>query len=102
MNPYPFQPLHLHILVFHGYFPMVCQYVGRASFSIDPNTGLSGTPGNNGTFVVGICAKEHRNGSLIGVTKRDFQYTVGVCDKLVTAAFNENIPACNRFNDSAY
>ncbi len=69
---------------------------GAVPFAIDPVTGmLSGTSPNVGTFVVGICAKEYRNGVLIGMTKRDFQYTVGTCNKAVLAQFVASPPPCN-------
>lgn len=68
---------------------------GPDPLRIDPVTGLlTGTPPTLGTFVVGICAQEYRNGVLIGVTKRDFQYSVGVCTPL-QAQFAVNIPPCN-------
>lgn len=61
---------------------------GPDSLKIDPQTGLlTGTPDNLGVFVVGVCAKEYRNGILISTTRRDFQYVVGVCGRLVSAAF---------------
>ena len=61
---------------------------GSDPLTIDPVTGvLSGTPGNLGTFVVGLCAKEYRNGVLIGTTKRDFQFTTGSCNKINQAQF---------------
>src|SRR5690554_8198367 len=45
--------------------------------SIDPNTGeLIADPSLLGKFVVGIVAKEYRNGVLIGSTSRDFLLTV--------------------------
>lgn len=75
---------------------------GSDPLAIDPVTGqLSGTPPATGTFVVGICAKEYRNGVLIGVTKRDFQYSVGYCFPL-QAAFVSNIPNCNTSLSSFY
>jgi gliding motility-associated-like protein len=68
---------------------------GSDPLVIDPVTGfLSGTPPTLGTFVVGICAQEYRNGVLIGITKRDFQYSVGVCTP-IEAQFAVNIPVCN-------
>lgn len=68
---------------------------GPDPLTIDPNTGLlTGTPPTLGTFVVGICAQEYRNGVLIGITKRDFQYSVGVCTPL-QAQFAANVPICN-------
>jgi gliding motility-associated-like protein len=64
-------------------------------FRIDINTGrLSGTPPNIGIFVVGICAQEYRNGILIGITKRDFQYEVVACTPL-EARFAVFMSACN-------
>ncbi|CAA6829599.1 MAG: PKD domain containing protein [uncultured Aureispira sp.] len=61
---------------------------GPDSLVIDPATGLlTGTPDIIGVFVVGVCAKEYRNGVLISTTRRDFQYVVGVCGRLVSSAF---------------
>lgn len=69
---------------------------GADPLTIDPVTGLlTGTPSTLGTFVVGICAKEYRNGQLIGMTKRDFQYTVGICSKDVEAIFAAPTQNCN-------
>lgn len=61
---------------------------GPDSLVIDPVTGLlTGTPDVIGVFVVGVCAKEYRNGQLISTTRRDFQYVVGVCGRLVASSF---------------
>jgi len=61
---------------------------GPDSLVIDPVTGLlTGTPDIIGVFVVGVCAKEYRNGQLISTTRRDFQYVVGICGQLVSSAF---------------
>lgn len=61
---------------------------GPDSLKIDPSTGLlTGTPDVLGVFVVGVCASEYRNGVLISTTRRDFQYVVGVCGRLVSSAF---------------
>lgn len=61
---------------------------GPDSLVIDPVTGLlTGTPDIIGVFVVGVCAKEYRNGQLISTTRRDFQYVVGVCGRLVSSSF---------------
>lgn len=61
---------------------------GPDSLKIDPTTGLlTGTPDIVGVFVVGVCAKEYRNGQLISTTRRDFQYVVGICGRAVSSAF---------------
>ncbi len=62
--------------------------LGGIPLSIDPNTGLlTGTPNTTGRFVVGVCAEEYRNGQLIGTTRRDFQYNIGVCQLEIVSAF---------------
>lgn len=64
--------------------------LGAASgLTIDPQTGiLTGTPTQQGTFVVGICVEEYRNGVLVTTTLRDFQYTVIPCAFPTPAAQN--------------
>ncbi|MCP4441007.1 MAG: T9SS type B sorting domain-containing protein, partial [Aureispira sp.] len=75
--------------------------------SIDPVTGLlTGTPPNLGTYLVGICIKEYRNGVLLSITRRDFQYTIGVCGRQVSAAFYSPTVDCDddpivAFNNSS-
>jgi gliding motility-associated-like protein len=100
IDPMPFQPSSPPYTDVTWVFPYGVNNMlgGPLPFAIDPATGLlTGTPGNIGTFVVGICAKEYRNGTLIGTTKRDFQYSVGICDKIIDALFDDNMPVCNRF-----
>lgn len=54
--------------------------------TIDASTGLlTGTPTATGQFVVGICVSEYRNGTLIGTTRRDFQFNVTPCNYNVEA-----------------
>ena len=60
---------------------------GEPTLSIDPNTGLiTGTPIIQGQFVVGICVSEFRNGELLSITQRDFQFNVANCEPTVVAA----------------
>ena len=58
--------------------------------SIDPATGLlTGTPTMQGQYVVGVCVEEWRNGILIGVNKRDFQFNVAPCEPISEALIQE-------------
>ena len=53
---------------------------------IDPQSGmLSGLPTIEGQFVVGICVEEYdrSTGELLSVTRRDFQYNVGLCEQVL-------------------
>jgi len=60
---------------------------GDPVVSIDPNTGLiTGIPSAPGLYVVGVCVKEFRDGSLIGIVRRDFQFNVTTCTSRVSAA----------------
>ncbi|MBN8679507.1 MAG: HYR domain-containing protein [Chitinophagales bacterium] len=59
---------------------------GNPVVSINGATGIiSGTPQLNGQFVVGVCVEEYRNGQLLSVTRRDFQFNVTDCDPQATA-----------------
>lgn len=65
---------------------------GDPLVSINSNTGLiTGTPRINGQFVVGVCVSEFRNGELLSVVRRDFQFNVTTCDPLVEADIVEDV-----------
>ena len=76
------------------------------SLSIDPVTGkLTGKPNQQGQYVVCICAKEYRNGILIGIHYRDFQFNIVPCVVQVIADMQEQEKKCsgntvNFFNQS--
>ena len=62
---------------------------GMPALAIDPVTGvLTGHPTTQGQFVVGICVKEYRNGVLLSVVQRDFQFNVAFCEPTVVASVN--------------
>lgn len=79
--PYQFVPF---AAPYSGSYPMSSNPI----MSIDPVTGiLTGTPNLSGQWVVGVCCKEYRNGQLICVNKRDFQFNVLPCPLLTVSSF---------------
>ncbi len=64
---------------------------GSPAVTIDPVTGLlTGIPNVLGQFVVAICISEYRNGELLSVTRRDFQFNVLQCTALVDATIESD------------
>ena len=56
---------------------------------IDAETGLlTAFPEFIGTYVVGICVDEYRDGVLISSLRRDFQYTVQECGSITSSFFS--------------
>ncbi len=72
---------------------------GNPIITIDSQTGLiSGTPINLGQFVVGVCVKEFRNGNLLTITQRDFQFNVIECQKNLSAGIiSDSIQAGDQY-----
>ncbi|MFN4233666.1 MAG: PKD domain-containing protein [Bacteroidia bacterium] len=73
---------------FTGTYPMT----SNPPLSINPQTGLlTGTPTQIGQFVVAVCVSEYRNGQLLSVGRRDFQFNVVNCpyyvDAIITPQF---------------
>lgn len=59
---------------------------GYPPISVDPHTGIiTGTPNRIGRYLVTICCHEWRAGELINTIKREFQFVVTDCSKLVVA-----------------
>ncbi len=100
----PFTPSYTNNLFPYDTITWVAPYstadmMGGVPLKIDKNTGLmTGTPFTLGQFVVGICVKEYRNGQLISITKRDFQYNVGTCGSYFGADFIAPEVVCDGYD----
>ena len=66
------------------------------AMTINPVTGLlTGTPNQIGQYVVGVCVREYRNGVLLGVHNRDFQFNVVNCPSVVVASVPSQAVICS-------
>lgn len=71
---------------------------GPVPFTIDPETGeLNAVPDAQGTFVVGLCVQEYRNGVLLGEVRRGFQLNVVNCQAPVALPDDVNEITPNSF-----
>ncbi len=70
--------------------------LGNDNFNVDQNTGaVTGTPGFAGQYLIGLCVEEYRNGVLLSITHREFQYNVVNCDEgQVVAEFEVSQNEC--------
>ncbi len=79
---------------YSGSYPMS----SSPAMAINPHTGLlTGTPNMIGQWVVGVCVSEYRNGVLIDVNKRDFQFNVVNCPNIPVASIPAQQSFCNGF-----
>lgn len=66
------------------------------AMKIDPKTGLlDGVPTKVGQYVVGVSVKEYRNGQLLGITRRDFQFNVVQCNMNIISAISNQTVFCD-------
>lgn len=70
--------------------------MGGEPLRLDPKTGLmTANPNLVGQFLVGVCVEEYRNGQLIGIVRRDFQFNVRVCSQPPKAQFTTSEFKCD-------
>lgn len=71
---------------------------GFPLIEIDPVTGIiTGTPNRIGRYLVTICCNEWRNGIIINTVKREFQFVVTDCSKVVVADIPQFSTAPNTY-----
>lgn len=86
--PYPFVPW---LSPYNAAYPLS----SSPALAINPQTGfMTGTPNMLGQWVVGVCVSEFRNGVLIDVNKRDFQFNVVDCPNLPVASIPQQAQFC--------
>ncbi|NNL91997.1 MAG: hypothetical protein HKO66_07185, partial [Saprospiraceae bacterium] len=63
--------------------------LGSNSLRINPSTGeITGRPTQIGTYLVGVCVEEYRNGELISTVRRDFEFNVRQCTDPILVDFD--------------
>jgi gliding motility-associated-like protein len=86
--PYPYPPVPYTNVVFVPPYSATNPMGGAPPMQIDPVTGLlTVTPTDAGQYVVGVCVEEYRNGNLLSIHRRDFQFNVTTCAS-ATASIN--------------
>lgn len=72
--------------------------MGGVPLTIDPNTGqINATPNAVGTYLIGLCVQEYRNGVPLGVTIREIQVNVVNCQAPVALPDDVNEISPNSF-----
>lgn len=75
--------------------------MGGDPLTIDANTGfMTAVPSTIGQYLVGVCVKEYRNGQLIGITYRDFEFNVRACGEKPVADFEVSSDPCDGLTQS--
>jgi len=79
-------------------YSMLDMLGGPVPLTIDPETGeINATPNSVGTYVIGLCVQEYRNGVLLGETRRGVQISVVNCQAPVALPDDINEVTPNSF-----
>ncbi len=94
--PYSFVP---YLSPYNGSYPLS----SNPAIAVNSQTGyMTGTPNINGQWVVAVCCSEYRNGVLIGVHRRDFQFNVVTCLVNVVAAAQVPVAICGNNSSASF
>lgn len=86
--PVPAAPPPYNFVNFSAPFNAGNPLPATPAFIVNSSTGLlTGEPTQQGQFVVAVCVTEYRNGQLLSVNKRDFQFNVINCEGQTQADF---------------
>lgn len=81
--------------------------MGGVPLTIDSQTGIiTGAPDAVGQFLVGVCLEEYRDGKLLSISRRTFEFNVRECPERPIADFTSDGVVCkgftaNFFNNSS-
>ncbi|MCX7728697.1 MAG: PKD domain-containing protein [Bacteroidia bacterium] len=92
-SPPPYSSIP-YLAPYNGTYPLS----SNPAININPNTGLlTGKPNLNGQWVVSVCVSEYRNGQLIGIHQREFQFNVVTCSITVVSAIQDQSQKCDGY-----
>ena len=81
-NPRPFTPSNppYPTVIWQNPYGLTNMIGGNPPLSINSSTGeITGMPNQVGTYLIGVCVEEYRNGALLSTVRRDFEVNVRVC-----------------------
>ena len=85
-KPYPIAPPYDSVTYINPPFTAQHPFTGFPPIQINPSTGMiTGTPNAVGRYLVAVFCNEYRDGTLINTIKREFQFVVTPCTKVVVA-----------------
>ena len=65
---------------------------GSPPLEIDPATGImTGLPDQVGTYLIGVCVEEYRNGVRLSEVRRDFEVNVRICTDPIELSCEINV-----------